>query len=161
MPLRNKLRFYQMADLYTHRYLLMRERSIEHLVPVSCTPHHQAIQLDPLHLYITSPKINGFRSNLRFGGDAEETLDGHWKELDGCFKNSNRQIFLPAKGHRLIAHVVWKMMDKYPPLRDQEAQFFENTDTWNRWLRKPWTPMDRHLLEDNEALEVVGRRRSS
>ena len=150
--LRHRLRFYQPVDVYRFKPLLFRERSLEHVVPVSLTPASHEIQLDPMHLYITSPKINGFRSNYRFGGDVEETLDTQWKEMDGCFRNSKRRVFLPAQSHRLVAHVLWKMMDKYPGMRDYEDRCFENTETWNRWLKKPWTPMERHLLENNEAL---------
>ena len=152
--LRHRLRFYQPMDVYRCKPLLFRERSLEHIVPVSLTPGRSSrqIQLDPIHLYVTSPKINGFRSNYRFGGYIDETVDTPWKEMDGCFKNSQRRVFLPAQGHRLIAHVLWKMMDKYPALRDHEDQCFENIETWNRWLKEPWTPMERHLLENNELV---------
>ena len=150
--LRHRLRFYQPIDVYRFQPLLFRERSLEHIVPVSLTPASRNVQLDPMQLYVTSPKVNGFRSNYRFGGDRDETLDIQWKEMDGCFKNAQRRVFLPAQGHRLVAHVFWKMMDKYPALRDHEDQCFENTETWNRWLKTPWTPMERHLLENNMAL---------
>ena len=148
--LRKRLRFYQPMDVYRHCPLPIKERSIEHLIPVSLTPTSSEVQLEPMHLYITSPRMNGFRSNYRFGGDREEVWDPHWKELDGCFKNSSRRVFFPARGHRLVAHVIWKMMDRYPFLRDYEDKCFENMETWDRWLKKPWTPMERHVLENNQ-----------
>jgi hypothetical protein len=41
------------------------------------------------------------------------------------------------------------MMDKYPGLRDREHQLIESTEVWNDWLKTPWTPMERRVLEMN------------
>jgi endonuclease I len=150
--LRQRLRFYQTIDVYTHRPLTWPERSIEHIIPVSFSPYHRNIQLDPLHLYLTSPSLNGFRSNFRFGGHPEETFGNHWSEREGCFRNTVRRVFLPAKGRRLVAHVLWNMMDKHPELRDRETQLIENNDVWNDWLKTPWTPMERRVLDMNTML---------
>jgi len=63
-----------------------------------------------------------------------------------------RRVFLPAKGRRLVAHVLWNMMDKHPELRDRETQLIENNDVWNDWLKTPWTPMERRVLDMNTML---------
>lgn len=150
--LRHRLYLYQPVDIYRCQPLAFRERSLTRIVPISLIPRSRDIQLDPMHLYVTSNKINSFRSNFCFGGHKEELYDGPWLEKDGCYKNIQRRIFFPAHGHRLVAHVLWKMMDKNPELIDIEDRCFENTETWNRWLKIPWTPMERRLLENNEFL---------
>ena len=151
--LKRRLRFYQDIDAYSHRWLPSHQRSIEHIIPVRLTPQ-KTIQHDPIHLYVTSAALNGFRSDYRFGGEVEELRCGgpRWIQMEGSYKDPHRRVFYPKNGHRLIAHVVWKMMDKHPELRDHEDQLFESTRCWDRWLQKPWTPLERHILDNNEML---------
>jgi hypothetical protein len=101
--LRQRLRFCQTIDVYTHRILRWPERSIEHIVPVSFSLLKKDIQLDPLHLYLTSPGLNGFRGNYRFGGHPEEALekkwsnrDDRWSEREGCFCPPRDGALLPT-----------------------------------------------------------------
>ena len=148
--LRNRLRFYQNVDVYRHQHLSLKERTMEHIIPVSCSS--KDVQLDIGNLYMTNSRLNGFRSNYRFGGHMDETLAGNWKECQGCFRNTERRVFLPAHGHRLVAHVLWKMMDKYPELEQNQWKWIENQETWDRWLKTPWTPLERHVLEMNDAV---------
>jgi endonuclease I len=152
--LRKQLRLYQPLDIYTHQFLTPNERTIEHVIPVKRIPNDKRIQLDPSHLFITHLEMNQFRSHFRFGGyDEEEPRNEKgWKEFNGSYQHRKKGVFYPRYSHRLLAHILWKMMDKYPPLRDFENQYFETTDCWNQWLQKPWTPVEKVILENNHRL---------
>lgn len=150
---RTRLRFHQPVDVYRQCEFPSHQRTIEHIIPVRVMSENRSMQHDPLNLYMTSGVLNRFRSDYRFGGDEEQALAEKWASLEHvCFRNPRRRVFYPHHSRRLIAHVLWKMMDKYPFLREEQTQIIESTETWNRWLRTPWTPMEKHLWENNQRL---------
>ena len=152
---RTRLRFHQPVDIYRHCEFPTRQRTMEHIIPVRVLSENRSMQHDPLNLYTTSAEMNRFRSDYRFGGIEDQVRQEKWASMEHvCFRNPRRRVFYPHHSRRLIAHVLWKMMDKYPSLRDEETQtqIIESTETWNRWLQTPWTPMEKHLLENNDRL---------
>lgn len=165
--LRTRVRFYQPVDIYNHNYnhpnqdppsptnhvlVPSGQRTIEHVVPARVLARSRTMQHDPMHLYMTSAALNRFRGDYRFGGEESQAREERWEPQDGSYRDARSRVFYPRNGHRLVAHVLWKMMDKYPDLRDHEAQCIESPETWTRWLHKAWTPLERHILENNERL---------
>lgn len=147
------LRDQHTVDIYCHRELSNSEKSIEHILPVRVVASKMA-QLDPRHLYVTDRSLNRFRSDYAFGGTREMiSFSKNWVEHQGCFRFSIKRIFYPRHGHRLIAQVVWDMMQRYPFLREEEAQIFPDWEIWETWSKQPWTPLEKSMYETNLLIQ--------
>lgn len=147
IPFRDRriLKTIHTVDVYSHRYLEHSKRTIEHIVPVRVLKEKKA-QLDMCHLFVTSSHVNRFRSDYAFGGRGKDEIY-LWEQLDGCYRDKKTRVFYPKEGHRLVAHVVWEMMQKYPSLSGYENKVFKSLDVWDFWLHKPWTPVERYMYE--------------
>jgi len=142
--IRRKLRESYTMDVYTHRPVEMKLRSIEHVLPVSFVKDRLP-QIDPLHLFITDSRVNSFRKNYRFGGIPDPDALYEWECFTENYRDHKRRLFCPGKGHRLVAHTMWKMVHKYPHLQQEEDQFFESWEIWQEWLKRPWTPIEKWM----------------
>jgi len=146
-----KIRVQQPFCIYSHKNLDYRERTIEHLIPVSRCIANPKLQNDSLNLWVADRSMNSFRSNHRFGGNMEEIrewkykkLEGYYfREKEGSFVIQNR-YFYPKEGHRLVAHLVWYLMDKYK--LENERDIFQSSEIFSQWLKKPWTPIEKWMM---------------
>lgn len=136
------IRFYQPTCVYSHARLLGAERTIEHVIPVSVLSSWRE-KNDPINMYVASASVNNFRSNFRFA-ELERTSEAV-QEHHGSLRLLSKRLFCPYKGRRLIAHIVWKMLDRYEGL--EEERIFDDPLTFWSWQRQPWTPIEKAMLE--------------
>jgi hypothetical protein len=147
--MKTRIRFHLIQDIYTHSYLTSQNKTIEHLLPCSKMKHSRG-KNDILHLFITSYSMNKFRSNYIFGGCIDEIQQDskNWQEKEGNFRNKSKMLFYPKKSQRLIAHVHFLMLNKYPDLRD--LHFFDSWDTLDKWSRQKWTEEEKFMWESKQ-----------
>ena len=142
MSLKKMIRFYQPICLYSHSKIIGGEMTIEHIVPVSVLSSYRQ-KNDPLNMYMASASVNNFRSNFRFA-ELDKTSDAV-QERHGSLRLLSKRLFCPYQGRRLIAHIVWSMLDRYDGL--EEERIFDDPLTFWSWQRQPWTPIERVMLE--------------
>lgn len=151
MNIKKLIRFHQPICLYSGTKLIGSEKTIEHVVPVSALSSWKQ-KNDPINMYVASSSVNNFRSNYRFA-ELEKTSDTV-QECHGSLRLLSKRLFCPYKSRRLIAHIVWRMLDRYEGL--EEEMIFDNSLTFWSWQRQPWTPFERTMLERQQ--EVIRMR---
>jgi hypothetical protein len=120
--IKKRLRLALPIDIYTHKMLPYHDRTVEHVFPRSLLPPRA--RHDPIHLFITSSRMNSVRGARRFG-----------EEIG---------LFYPPRGHRLIAHTAWRMLHDYPDLEEED---FFSPQTLDRWLRMEWGCIEKWMYD--------------
>jgi len=152
------IRFHQPICVYGHRQLGVSEKTIEHIVPVSALSSWGQ-KNDPMNMYVASSRINNFRSNYRFSEQLRDMDTRKVQEYQGSLRLLSRRLFYPSQGHRLIAHIVWDMLEKYDTL--DETLIFDDPLTFQCWQRHPWTPREKAMLERQKELIRYQKYKSS